>query len=235
MISISFKLMSFRDSWVNGNRRKADDEEIEAIQPIHLVLIEEPEAHLHIQVQQVFIKNAYDILRNNPMLKNKTNFSTQMIVSTHSSSIALECEFANLRYFRRTKSAEGLPVSVIINLSNIFGIPNQTNRFVARYLRTTHCDLFFADAAILIEGAKERIFMPYFIKKYKVLDEAYNSFLKRYHAVRTMPGLSGRRLCIVGSRPASTEVLPVCPELNWKCPWVYFRHSGIVILDIPEL
>jgi len=26
--------------------------------------------------------------------------------------------------------------------------------------------LFFADAAILIEGAGERIFLPYFIKKY---------------------------------------------------------------------
>lgn len=68
LISMSFKLMSFRDSWINGDRRKADEEEIEAIQPIHLVLIEEPEAHLHVQVQQVFIKNAYDILRNNPFV-----------------------------------------------------------------------------------------------------------------------------------------------------------------------
>lgn len=178
LISMSFKLMSFRDSWINGDRRKADDEETEAIPPIHLVLIEEPEAHLHVQVQQVFIKNAYDILRNNPRLKNKTDFSTQMIVSTHSSSIALECEFANLRYFRRTKSAEGLPISVVINLSNIFGVSNQTTRFVARYLRTTHCDLFFADAAILIEGAGERIFMPYFIKKYEILDDAYISVLE---------------------------------------------------------
>ena len=119
LISMSFKLMSFRDSWINGDRRKADEEEIEAIQPIHLVLIEEPEAHLHVQVQQVFIKNAYDILRNNPLLKNKNDYSTQMVVSTHSSSIALECEFANLRYFRRTKSADGLPISVVINLSTM--------------------------------------------------------------------------------------------------------------------
>ena len=87
LISMSFKLMSFRDSWVNGDRRKPDDEEIEAIPPIHLVLIEEPEAHLHVQVQQVFIKNAYDILRNNPILKNKSDYTTQMVISTHSSSI----------------------------------------------------------------------------------------------------------------------------------------------------
>ncbi|MBQ8570691.1 MAG: AAA family ATPase, partial [Kiritimatiellae bacterium] len=178
LISMSFKLMSFRDSWINGDRRKADEEEIEAIQPIHLVLIEEPEAHLHVQVQQVFIKNAYDILRNNPLLKNKNDYSTQMIVSTHSSSIALECEFANLRYFRRTKSADGLPISVVINLSNVFGVSTQTSRFVTRYLRTTHCDLFFADAAILIEGAGERMFMPYFLNKYEVLDDAYISVLE---------------------------------------------------------
>ena len=178
LISMSFKLMSFRDSWINGDRRKADDEELDAIQPIHLVLIEEPEAHLHVQVQQVFIKNAYDILRNNPMLKNKNDYCTQMIVSTHSSSIALECKFADLRYFRRTKSSEGLPISVVINLSNVFGVSTKTSRFVTRYLRTTHCDLFFADAAILIEGAGERIFMPYFINKYEVLNDSYISVLE---------------------------------------------------------
>lgn len=178
LISMSFKLMSFRDAWINGDRRRADDEKIEAIQPIHLVLIEEPEAHLHVQVQQVFIKNAYDILRNNPLLKNKDNYCTQMIVSTHSSSIALECKFADLRYFRRTKSAEGLPISVVINLSSVFGVSDQTTRFVTRYLRTTHCDLFFADAVVLIEGAGERVFMPYFINKYEVLDDAYISVLE---------------------------------------------------------
>ena len=43
---------------------EADDEDegIEQIEPIHLVLIEEPEAHLHAQVQQVFIKQAYKVL-----------------------------------------------------------------------------------------------------------------------------------------------------------------------------
>ena len=49
---------------------------------------------------------------------------------------------------------------------------------MTRYLRTTHCDLFFADAAILIEGAGERIFMPYFINKYEVLSDAYISVLE---------------------------------------------------------
>lgn len=178
LISMSFKLMSFRDAWVNGDRRRADDEEVETIPPIHLVLIEEPEAHLHVQVQQVFIKNAYNILRNNPLLKSKSTFTTQMVVSTHSSSIALECSFSDLRYFRRTKSNCGLPISVVTNLSTIFGTANATTRFIARYLKTTHCDLFFADAAIFIEGTGERVFMPYFINDYPLLDDAYISVLE---------------------------------------------------------
>ncbi len=178
LISMSFRLMSFRDSWINGDRRKPDDEATEMICPIHLVLIEEPEAHLHVQVQQVFIKNAYKILRNNSLFRGNSPYTTQMVVSTHSSTIALESSFVNLRYFRRTKSESGLPVSNVVNLSDVFGISNPTTRFVKRYLKTTHCDLFFADAAILIEGAAERIFMPYFIKRYEQLDESYISVLE---------------------------------------------------------
>jgi predicted ATP-dependent endonuclease of OLD family len=62
-------------------------------------------------------------------------------------------------------------------MSEVFGKQDKTTRFVSRYLKTTHCDLFFADAAILIEGTGERIFMPYFIKKYTLLGEAYLSVL----------------------------------------------------------
>lgn len=178
LISMSFKLMGFRDSWINGDRRKLDDEEVDTIPPIHLVLLEEPEAHLHVQVQQVFIKNAYKILRNNSILKNKQDFTTQMIVSTHSSCIALESNFTDLRYFRRTKTDEGLPVSVVVNLSKIFGTSDNTTRFVKRYLRTTHCDLFFADATIFIEGTGECVFLPTFINKYPCLNDAYVSVLE---------------------------------------------------------
>ena len=47
-------------------REKAEKKERQTnsfIEPLHLVLIEEPEAHLHAQSQQVFIKKAYGVLR----------------------------------------------------------------------------------------------------------------------------------------------------------------------------
>ena len=51
-----FDLMGFRDDWMREGKAKDTNTVIE---PMHLVLVEEPEAHLHIQVQQVFIRQAY--------------------------------------------------------------------------------------------------------------------------------------------------------------------------------
>ena len=42
--------MGFRDDWMREGKAKDTNTVIE---PMHLVLVEEPEAHLHIQVQQV--------------------------------------------------------------------------------------------------------------------------------------------------------------------------------------
>ena len=43
-------------------------------------------------------------------------------------------------------------ISNVINLSEVFGNEDDTAMFVSRYIKSTHCDLFFADASILIEG-----------------------------------------------------------------------------------
>ncbi|MBL1418059.1 MAG: AAA family ATPase [Moritella sp.] len=98
LIHIVFKLITYRDRWqrIGKAQRRRTEEDI-AIEPIHLVLIEEPEAHLHAQVQQVFIRKAYDVLRKDV----GDNFTTQMIVSSHSSYIAHEAGFEKLCYFKR--------------------------------------------------------------------------------------------------------------------------------------
>lgn len=86
LISMSFKLMSFRDSWINGEKPQKSQlpSDRDPIEPIHLVLLEEPEAHLHVQVQQVFIKNAYNLLQNHKELKGKNSkYHTQLLISTH--------------------------------------------------------------------------------------------------------------------------------------------------------
>lgn len=183
LISMVFRLMRFRDKWMQvGKVAKQSDDKLDRIEPIHLVLVEEPEAHLHAQVQQVFIRKAYDVLRNHSRLnKGESKFTTQLIVSTHSSHIAHELSFSTLRYFKRVSATteKEVPSSKVVSLSDVFGEKDKTQKFVTRYLKTTHCDLFFADGVILVEGAAERMLLPHFIKeKYQKISECYITILE---------------------------------------------------------
>lgn len=191
LISMIFRLMSFRDAWMRvGKASKGTT--ITSTEPLHLVLVEEPEAHLHAQVQQVFIKKAYAVLRAHDDLGESKKLRTQLVVSTHSSHVAHETSFSCLRYFRRLPAgmAANVPVSTVINLSEVFGSGSETERFVTRYLRAQHADLFFADAAILVEGPAERILVPNFIRShYDELNQCYITLLEigGSHAHRLKP------------------------------------------------
>lgn len=191
LISMIFRLMSFRDAWMRVGKA-SKGAEAASFEPLHLVLVEEPEAHLHAQVQQVFIKKAYEVLRRHPELGESDTLRTQLIVSTHSSHVAHETPFESLRYFRRLPAGMvvKVPVSTVVNLSQVFGEGTETERFVTRYLRAQHADLFFADAAILVEGPAERMLIPNFIRAhYQVLHQSYVTLLEigGSHAHRLRP------------------------------------------------
>lgn len=191
LISMVFRLMSFRDRWMRVGKAAKSNHEY-PIEPIHLVLVEEPEAHLHVQVQQVFAKKAFEVLRKHPDLGDKTVLTTQLVISTHSSHIAHELPFESLRYFRRLQAGTQVPVptSAVINVGSIFGSKTETQQFVTRYLRIQHADVFFADALILVEGPAERMLIPHFIeKRHPAVHHAYVTMLEigGSHAHRLRP------------------------------------------------
>ena len=131
--------------------------------PLHLVFVEEPEAHLHAQLQQVFVNKVLEILVAEDDAPN--GFHTQLAMTTHSPHILYERGFQPIRYFRR----EGTGIaqsSKVLNLSEFYcNTANPCRDFLERYLKLTHCDLFFADAAVLVEGNVERLVMPQMIAK----------------------------------------------------------------------
>jgi predicted ATP-dependent endonuclease of OLD family len=131
--------------------------------PLHLVFVEEPEAHLHAQLQQVFIRNVLELLEVEG--EELSAFRSQLIVTTHSPHILYERGFTPIRYFRR-HITDGEQTTRVLNLSTFqAGDAPKDRDFLQRYLKLTHCDLFFADAAILVEGNVERLLLPLMIEK----------------------------------------------------------------------
>lgn len=132
---------------------------------LHLIFIEEPEAHLHPQMQEVFIEQLASIAELFPKLDKKDHpWAPQFIVSTHSSHIANRAAFSAVRYFRVSSSAENLE-GKHAEILDLTYAPGLDNKFLHQYLTLTRSDLFFADKAILIEGTSERLIIPAAIRK----------------------------------------------------------------------
>ena len=172
LISIYLKLIDFREKWLK------ELSEGKNIEPIHLVFVEEPEAHLHAQAQQVFVKKAFEALCNNKLIEENPWLNTQLVLSTHSNHVVNELDLNCMRYFKRVIDVgEKIPVSKVVNLSSTFGTDDETKQFVTRYIRLTHCDIFFSDAVVLVEGPAEKILVPSFLVK-AGLDSYYISVIE---------------------------------------------------------
>lgn len=204
LISIYLKLMDFREKWL---KPLSDGKNVE---PIHLVFVEEPEAHLHAQAQQVFVKKAFEALCNNHIIKERPWLKTQLVLSTHSNHVVNELDLNCMRYFRRMMDAgDKIPVSNVINLSSTFGTEEETKQFVTRYIRLTHCDIFFADAIILVEGPAEKILVPSFLIK-AGLDSHYISVIevngRHAHSFRSLINKIGIPTLIVTDIDATETI-----------------------------
>jgi predicted ATP-dependent endonuclease of OLD family len=129
--------------------------------PVHLIFIEEPEAHLHAQLQQAFIRKVVSILALGA--EDQKHYTSQVVVTTHSTHILYERGFRPIRYFRRSR-VEHVSTSTVLNMSVFYDATDHDARtFLERYLKLTHCDLFFADGAVLVEGNVERLLLPQMI------------------------------------------------------------------------
>ena len=186
LIYLTFRLLEFRDKWMRVGKSATSGENVEKqIEPIHLILLEEPEVNLHAQVQRVFVSKAYETLRNHPDLRDKEidkpEYQTQLVISTHSSHIIDELDFKDLRYFRRNNKNASIKMdhTSIANMSELFVKAKDELLFVSKHLKLTHCDIFFADGVIFVEGQAERLMVPEFISnRFPELSKRYISMLE---------------------------------------------------------
>ena len=137
-----------------------------------LLFIEEPESHLHAQMQYIFIRNI------KYFIDSKKDWKVQVVISTHSSHIVSESKFNNIRYFYDSEGK--LEVKNLSDFQNSEGEDNI--KFLQQYILLQKCDMFFSDKVIMIEGTVERLLLPIMMKKVS------NSLLSEYISIIEVGG-----------------------------------------------
>ena len=129
----------------------------------HLIFIEEPEAHLHPQMQEVFISQLNAAVgKLSAKYPDEPAWQVQFVITTHSSHVANAAPFEAIRYFlnQQPVPASGRQTKVKDFKKGMAAIPAGDKEFLHQYMTLTKCDLYFADKAIMVEGTTERVLMP---------------------------------------------------------------------------
>ncbi len=135
--------------------------------PFNILFVEEPESHLHPQMQSVFLKKISDALPDTE--------DVYKIITTHSSYILQSANIESIRYFLNDdNNLEIKSLSTFIKNNNYSNL----KEIIQKYFTINTCDMFFADKVILIEGTAERILMPTF---FKILDNESDNKICTQH------------------------------------------------------
>lgn len=110
------------------------------------LLIEEPEAHLHPQLQDIFFNYLNKL--------NKVGF--QIFVSSHSPTITAKADLDSLIVLQEQEN-----VIKSLSVKNT-DLGDSNKKYLKKFLDVTKCQLFFSNGVILVEGISEALLIPVF-------------------------------------------------------------------------
>lgn len=158
----------------------------------NLLMIEEPEAHLHPNMQYKLIKYIEHYRRESK------NFN-QVFITTHSSNISSAAQLDDVIMVYYDISLD-IPNVICINARNNFDSEyiknnyaitieqNELNKYkcyLQKFLDVTKSDMLFADKVILVEGISEKIYIPSVFEH-----EFKDSFINQYISIIEVGGIT---------------------------------------------
>lgn len=112
----------------------------------HLLLIEEPEAHLHPQLQELVHTFLADT--------NQGDTNIQIIFTSHSPTLASKIDIGNINLiYENDHKKYCLPFSEA-------NVTDENKEYLQKYLDVTKSQMFFAKGIIFVEGISEAILLP---------------------------------------------------------------------------
>lgn len=118
-----------------------------------ILAIEEPEAHLHPNMQYLFLKFLND---------NQKNKVRQTFITSHSPNITAAVDLDKLIVINKTQRHVAISYP-----AEVFGEEKEdkaSKKYIERFLDVTKSDIFFAESIIFVEGISEQILIPEFAK-----------------------------------------------------------------------
>lgn len=142
---------------------------------VNVFFIEEPESHMHPQMQQVFIKYLLNYYREKDL---------QGVVTTHSNEMVRVAGISHLRVIRKAgKFRSNLyNPSVLVNKLKKSGVKEDEDlaNFFDWFFEIGYSEIVFADKAILYEGDTERLLIKKLLTedRYEKLSQQYIAFIQ---------------------------------------------------------
>jgi len=137
---------------------------------VNIFIIEEPESHMHPQMQNVFAKY---------LRKYYKQKKIQGLITTHSSEMVRVTDMKNLRVARSNGSFDS-KVCDFSSFKKIISADPVLNNFYDWFYEIGFSDIVFADRVILYEGDTERLLIRKLatLDHYNALDQLYIAFIQ---------------------------------------------------------
>lgn len=156
-----------------------------------LLLIEEPEAHLHPQLQER-VQELLEQSANKPLDGKRP---VQVVMTTHSPSLAAGADIASMTLVHRAK---------LYSLAHeMTKLRKNDYDFLRRFLDATKANLFFARGVAIVEGPAETLLFPALAKACGM------SFSKHGLAVVNVGGVGLYHYARILQRAKEDEIIPI--------------------------